>query len=220
MIYLYTDLDTMYDTRYNILEDYLGEKLFKSLADIYLKRELDEIPLVPNIVFKELYKNRDISAMRRPRPVMIQEYIIAKSLEHSQTSMLRDGDGLVTILINTHPYLISKKQKEMFKSYFINHLPNRVTVELITYDKIPYRKYDISEYILYDGIELFNEIVKNDNIQYGRFSDALLIVPDNVFIENITKEKDRYLKILEETYKPFINLEFCSVSFFSYTHPS
>jgi len=217
MIYIYSDLDSIYDTRYNLLELLLGKKLLNDITRNYNSRMNDDFKLIPEDIFKYYYRKRDLRVMYKPRPVMIQEYILSKILDLSQTSLSRGGDGQVTFLINTFPYLLHDSKKELFKSYFLKHLPKRTNVELITYEDIPYKKYDISEFVLYDGLEKIDKLIKKDKIKYGKFSDSLLVIPDNLIKNGPSfEDRDTILKQLEMIYKPFINIEFCSVSFFSY----
>jgi hypothetical protein len=221
MIKLYCTLDTLYDTRLGVIENYLGKELFKNCFDIdtYKNRTTDKFAFISELTFSELYKNRTTEVLLTPRPTMMQEYVAVRALWYSQDSLMHGGDGQIEVHINTYPYLLTELQKERFVQAYRDRMPMRTKVVVFTKKTIPVNEHIYAELFLYDGLELLNKVIADNTDKIDVLTNSILVVPDNIYIDksdNSTKQKtrDELLKLNVDIMEPFVNLEFISAAFF------
>jgi hypothetical protein len=218
MIYLYATLDTLFDTRLGILNNYLGDELFSSIdMNKYRARTSDNFHLVDIQTFSELYGRRNERALIKPRPTIMQEYIMTRILWYSQYDMINNGEhnGLVELVVNTEPYRLTGLQKDRLNQAITQILPLRSRVKLVTMDDSVFDKYEFKELFLYDGLNVVNRIMSKGEKYLDKLSSSIVVVPDNVGVFTTSdEERDKMLVDIKGMFEPFCQLEFCSVGFF------
>lgn len=206
---LYTDLDTIYDTKITLI-NMIDPRLVRE----YLSREydiLDHTLYLSDKAFDKIYNERDKRVLIGSKNTSIVD-LIRKIVSDIDTKNRTSPTipSLITLTINTYPYKLDAdeiKDMKIFMSRYILHLNDIDIIYKETIDSELMNKINIM--IKRDGLKWFmdnrllNPTFKLPNLK--------LIVPDDMVKTNLTKidvDVDKLKEYLETTLMLDVCLEF------------
>lgn len=104
----YTDLDTLFDTRYGTLLK-LDKSLLKGLLtdDLYHERLIDEFGYINTNLFSYHYNRRNKTTLALSPITKVLELMLAEALLQEEKAVMANEIPLTTITINTYPYTLT-----------------------------------------------------------------------------------------------------------------
>lgn len=126
-----TDLDTLFDTRMGVLDQYGVEVVEGVVREGYFHRHLDVFHGVDMEDFKRRYAKRDVNVLRKSllTPLWIQiKKFMTKTFQASITSPLIKRPRLV---VNLHPYKLTKESVDVIHQGLVTLTKKHMEVILI-----------------------------------------------------------------------------------------
>jgi hypothetical protein len=227
---IYVDLDVLLDTRLGtiaILDQNIAEKL--SVDENYQKRLSDDFEGIDLDLYKELYKNRDVTTLKHSvvtNAISLLRHLVSVMAEQAITRPYHDG---LKIVVNTHPYILSGEEMEEFGKVISVWLDGLAPVELVsipTKDLTPVHCKTYAIIIKYDYEEWMN--MQGEAFKATQLPTVTLLVPAIYFVKTPTdaelkktmKETTHPFKALEVLASPLISLTLIDVSHFSILKPN
>lgn len=122
---IYTDLDTVMDTRATIAYALDKENFKKQLTSYqYVYRKKDVFGNIPYDVFRNYYKQRDSVHLMDAYPTFIP-YLMLESMADALRNVARvDIEYDNKIYLNIHPYELELEERENVKHSILSFIPN------------------------------------------------------------------------------------------------
>lgn len=224
---LYVDLDSIFDTRFAVLEQVDPLLALEALKKGWNSRSDDLVPGIDKKLFDELYETRDNSVLAiAPRSMMMDavKTWVLKALATIQGSP--NGDR-VEVFVNVWPYTLDRAKAREIGGSIVDILGNQVNVQMvnIAVDKLDTRtaKRYFSAMFMYDYDVWLESCTKLGYFEQCRIPDVSLYGPRLYKKDVPTEEQQRELdanKIdlfshFEMTAGPQVGLEFIEPAFFS-----
>lgn len=206
---IYTDLDTLYDTKITLL-NMIDPRLVRE----YLSREydiLDHILYLSNKSFDKIYRERDkrvlIGSKNSSIVDLIRKIVSDIDTKNKTTTVI---PSILNLVINTYPYRLDDTEQlaiKQFMSRYILHLNDIDIIYKETIDDELMNKINIM--VKRDGLKWFmdNRLINPE----FKLPNLKLIVPDDMTMSNLTKldvDMDKLKEYLETTLMLDVCLEF------------
>lgn len=207
MLYVYTDLDTILDTRLEVYYN-LG------IRDIpwYNKRTTIGYKNIPSKLFNLEYSKRTKDNLQDSNVTSIP-YLIKDFINTGKSTARSDYFNTI-VTIDTYPYRLTKKEVDKLIT-LVKDITNAYKVEVIfnSIDTLPIKHLArASVVILYDGLSLINRLIPRGKLGLKvSIPDTQLIVP---YIAEDNMDM-KYLKELVAITKPIIDIQFANVKLFN-----
>lgn len=214
---LYTDLDTIFDTRYELLKTINAAETKKILLNkSYHTRLVERYGNITWDIFKPLWDKRTkpllVYAPRTSMLDIIKEQYLQCVTDPSYTDVL----DKLTLYVNTHPYNLTEQEKKDIETGIAYMIPNcrilcidksfkELTSNWIVENVGYLFMYEFLDWVDYQfSTGVYN--LKLNRIE--AFAPGVTRLEDNVSITN----KD--IMDMEEKYKMFVNLYLIDVEYF------
>ena len=217
---IYTDLDTLLDNRLSMLYMINPELAIQFKEDDkYLKRLKDNMGCMSYDIFYSFYRRRGKKLLELALPThILDRFIIPDCFEKVSDSRNGNG-GLIKIYVNTYPYALNKKEKELLELSINQRVYGGETVIMYKPPKeiTPSWIHDhVSSMYMYEGIRWIQYHSPAGNLARDPIPSVMLMVPTIIECNEpehlITKS---YLMSIEENVKKFVMLTFADTYFFS-----
>lgn len=224
---VYVDLDSIFDTRFAVLEQVDPLLALKNLKNGWNTRTNDVFEGIDKKLFDELYQTRDNSVLAiAPRTMMMDavKTWVLKALATIQGSP--NGDS-VEVFINVWPYTIDRAHARSIGDSIMEILGNQVTIHMINVplDKLctrTMRRY-FSAVFMYDYDIWLEGATKAGYFEQMRMPDVSLYGPKLYKNNPPSQEQEREMlnakmdvfAHFEVTAGPQVALEFIDPAFFS-----
>lgn len=218
---IYLDLDTIIDTRLNLLyaiDDKLADKVVKS--DKWKNRFVDSFEYISYRVFKNLYKKRNRSLLSTPRVTKVIELLSELTIKIRHRNINFGQSGNVIVYLNIFPYDIDIMEIDMLLNGISQSLPSHVEIKIIkeSYITPEWISNNVIVVLMYDGLEWIEKNTANKNLIKINLPEVLMITPILTYPKHGVIKKppsDKELLNITETLLPIIRVEFASIDIFS-----
>lgn len=228
---LYVDLDSIFDTRFAVLEQVDPMLALQALKKGWNTRGSDLVEGIDKKLFDELYATRDNSVLAIAPRTMAMDAIKTWVLKALATIQGSPNGDTVEVFVNVWPYTLDRAKAREIGETIVDLLGNQVTVHMvnIAVDKLCTRtaKRYFSAMFMYDYDVWLESCTTQGYFEQCRIPDVSLYGP-KLYKKNIpTEEQERELandKInlfshFEMTAGPQVGLEFIEPAFFSCVLP-
>ena len=216
---LYTDVDSLYDTRLEVLKLINMAEVNKIILDgSYHNRIKERYGNIPYDMFYPIWRRRNkrifAKAMNTLIPVLIQQYHNALYVDE----LFADVKNDIKLYVNIYPYDLSKVERQMLEVILSIIVPMTKIVTINVPDSeltTHWVAANIGTIFKYNFIEWVNKQmmtgVYDINIKKVR---AVVpgVLPGNMYSVGLQGED---ILSLEEKLKPFLTLEIISAHYFS-----
>lgn len=224
---IYTDLDTLLDTRLGTLRKHRPDALDALREDgRYWRREYEDWAAFTNgklngLDFKKLYRERDVEVLKESRLSAILLYF--KDLVSRHEGQMRTAAEAVKLElhVNAFPYELSEEELRAFSegigSHFFGHGLDVVVFSMPTSEiKVPYIRDNYLQIVSYHGDQLI--LQNTDGLIKERLFGVdmtcpLLFVKDPSQLSKV--EKVKQLAAAKLTMREFIALDYIHAYYFS-----
>lgn len=222
------DLDALLDTRLATLAS-IDVELANTVgqSEAYYHRFTDKLSLIDERIDDDLFGDRYLK-----RQEGILDYALATDVVHLISMGLNDMmpnvyRGIVPkdvrLIVNTYPYRIPQSRRDSLQAAILHHIPYEVTVEMVhigtpnltpatlggTYDE--WYVYNIEPWLAMHTNALLTRPVTKMNIILPKLSTS----GNDPQAESFDVEP---FKARELLFKPYMNLNYVDLKFFSYNH--
>ncbi len=152
---VYTDLDSLLDTRHALLyclDPVLSKKVIDNLH--YRNRKRDSFENLSMDIFRTLYRNRKKELLELTKPThisgLISKYIIAELNDIS-------NDGIFKVYVNTQPYELTDEEVSELLEVLCRMFPEFIGIEIVnmSYNELDpnwIKDNDIKAIFLYEAM--------------------------------------------------------------------
>lgn len=216
---LYTDLDTLYDTRFELIKlinPYEASKILKDGS--YINRFTERYGNIPYDIFYPLWRKRNknlfIKANLTPMLIIIRQYFAALYVTNVYSSV---KDQLV-LYVNTYPYRLTEKEIKDTEKYIANHI-RHIEVKCIYKSNKDLTTHWVADNIgtmfKYDYLDWLNYHVTlgEYNLSISRVTAIIPGVINTIGPNNAVKPED--IELLPERYKLYATLDIIDTKNFS-----
>lgn len=221
---IYTDLDTLYDTRIAAIEEVDTKLALFTLASGWHSRVEDKVPPLSDEVYNELYDSRDVKTLTLASPTFVTEAIRAW-VAHAITSM--NGTpfaGYVELFVNVWPYKLTREEAREYATKLTETLANQAKVTMLNIDPKSITALDAKMYFsvmfINDWYVWLEERAKQGDIKTTPLPNVALHAPKvcrgaiSHGEYELIKDVDIFSTV-QDRLQPIIGLEFLETSFFS-----
>lgn len=206
---IYTDLDTLYDTKITLL-NMIDPRLVRE----YLSREydiLDHYLYLNNKAFDKIYKERDkrvlIGSKNSSIIDLIRKIVSDIDTKNKTTTSI---PSVLNLIINTYPYKLNTDEQLVIKEFMSKYILYLNNVDIVYKEVIEDELLSkINIMVRRDGLKWFMD---NRLINPGfKVPNLKLIVPDDMTMSGLTKmdvDVDKLKEYLETTLMLDVCLEF------------
>lgn len=217
---IYTDLDTLFDTRLPIA--YMLSPLettYQVESGLYHNRNRDNVGNISADILRSFYRYRtkNILQLSNPTPIfslMMEQYgIIRTKLETVEER------NKLKIYVNIHPYVLSLEEQNILLIKLCSIFETN-NVELLNKDisKLNDNWFhtNVGFIFMYDGLEWLEHETSGYSIIENPLMDKILYVPAIVKGEVIDRKIDKSLFMrMTEAYKLILDVNFLDTKYFS-----
>ena len=206
---IYTDLDTLYDTKITLL-NMIDPRLVRE----YLSREydiLDHYLYLNNKAFDKIYKERDkrvlIGSKNSSIIDLIRKIVSDIDTKNKTTTAI---PSVLNLIINTYPYKLDTDEQLVIKEFMSKYILYLNNIDIVYKEVIEDELLSkINIMVRRDGLKWFMD---NRLINPGfKVPNLKLIVPDDMTMSGLTKmdvDVDKLKEYLETTLMLDVCLEF------------
>lgn len=214
---IYVDIDSLYDTRYTLINKLTnGNRLIIGLEITeYLLRNRDNFGTMSNTIFNYFYKYRNKNLLMESEPTyvfnLVQDTI-------NDLILANANNEEINVVINMYPYVLNEKENEIFLSIFKTMFKN-VSIELCYINMLKYPlskvsgKYNVM--IMYNGMEWIESKQKSNEIINNPITNIVLYTPwllyGNILTKELEANKGEYEKQVQELLKLIVHIKFLPV---------
>ena len=206
---IYTDLDTLYDTKITLL-NMIDPRLVRE----YLSREydiLDHTLYLSNKAFDKIYRERDKRVLLGSKNSSIVDLIrrIVSDID-TKNKTTTSIPSVLNLIINTYPYKLDTDEQLVIKEFMSKYILYLSNIDIIYKEVIEDELLSkINIMVRRDGLKWFMD---NRLINPGfKVPNLKLIVPDDMTMSGLTKmdvDVDKLKEYLETTLMLDVCLEF------------
>ena len=221
---IYTDLDTLYDTRIAVVEEVDTLLALRTLQAGWAWRVEDKAPPIPDDKYKELYDSRDINTLVKASPTFAAEAIRAW-YNHALNAMHGTPfPGYCELFVNVWPYKLTKEQATSYAEKLRHITGDFVRITMLNINPEHITALDAKMYFsvmfVNDWYVWLEARAASGDIKDTPLPNVALHAPK---ICRGTINQGEYEQIkdidifttVEERLRPIIGLEFMEVAFFS-----
>lgn len=228
---VYIDLDSIFDTRFAVLEQVDPMLALNALKAGWGSRQTDIFEGLDKKLFDALYASRDTSVLAIAPRTMAMDAVKTWVLKALATIQGSPNGDVVEVFVNIYPYMLSRIQARELGASISTLLGDQVTVHMVNIatDKLCTRtvKRYFSAMFMYDYDIWLESSAKLQYFETMRAPDVTLYAPRLYKTAPPTQEQDRELRNsktdlfshFEITAGGYIGLEFIEPSFFSCVLP-
>ena len=206
---IYTDLDTLYDTKITLL-NMIDPRLVRE----YLSREyniLDHTLYLSNKAFDRIYRDRDkrvlIGSKNSSVVDLLRRIVSDIDTKNKTTTVI---PSVMTLVINTYPYKLDNEEKSIMKEFMSRYILHLNEIDIIYEEMIDSELMNkINIMVKRDGLKWFMDN-RLSNPEF-KLPNLKLIVPDDMVMSGLTKmdvDVDKLKEYLETTLMLDVCLEF------------
>ena len=232
---IYIDLESIFDVRFTVLEKYFNNIKYKGLSPIdmikkdpvlYYGRLTYGLPNIPSAYFKHVYDDLVLRRNLLKDLIKMSKLTNIVNLINAETVLLEskrleENEVKVNLVVNTHPYEFTEKEKETLKFILstttiilkdnINIVNENNTVLI---NNLKMGKYDTL--FMYRGLEW---LMINTILHKLSMPEVKMYIPAIFDSANIDVTKPEQLEQIfnsyREIFEPIINLTFLPHEMFS-----
>jgi len=201
---IYTELDTMFDTRLPIVTE-----VHDVGKENYINRTNDNFDFIGEDAFKILYNKRERYHLYKAKPTLMFEEI-----GNIANTMIKENEGVgIELVLNVYPYELMPMEVCNFMELMEEAYPFcKITIADMKPTYHILSRYNVT--VCYTGLELLEDAFRHDVNSLA--SDASLIIP------TITSRYAQGLNIVEgfkltmKKFEPLINLVYYDTIYWSY----
>ena len=206
---IYTDLDTLYDTKITLL-NMIDSRLVRE----YLSREydiLDHTLYLSNKAFNRIYRDRDkrilIGSKNSSIVDLLRRIVSDIDTKNKTTNVI---PSMMILVINTYPYKLNNEEISIMKEFMSKYILHLNNIDIIYKENIDSELMNrINIMVKRDGLKWFmdNKLTNPD----FKLPNLKLIVPDDMVMTGLTKmdvDVDKLKEYLETTLMLDVCLEF------------
>lgn len=224
---LYVDLDSIFDTRFAVLEQVDPMLALEALKKGWNTRGDDLVAGIDKKLYDELYATRDNSVLAIAPNTMMMDAVKTWVLKALATIQGSPNGDTVEVFVNIWPYTLDKAKAREIGTTVVDVLGNQVNVHMvnISHEKLCTRtaKRYFSAMFMYDYDMWLESCTKLGYFEQCRIPDVSLYGPKLYKKDVPTEEQQRELdsnkidlfKHFEMTAGPQVGLEFIEPAFFS-----
>ena len=202
---IYSDLDSIFDTRYPIIE-------FTGISvDEYVGRHSDNFRYIGSS-FKRLYKNRNRNHLFRADVTRIPIFIELAISDKIEQLELEEETADISVTINIYPYILNDMERKGLEESIINWISYVDEVNIIYKEPDRWVTEEYSIVVMYDGMSFIEYLDVIYNIVKNPIVDLLLIVPGLVDDETIVTNYDKFFEDLTVSLSPICDIQFIDIS--------
>lgn len=220
---IYTDVDTLFDTRFELLRA-INNNLAMDLllSGVYHAREKHDYGLITRDIFLPLWNKRTKQVLMSSRPTGVFTLIKDFYIDIYRQENLADMITEIKMFVNTYPYVLSQEESKLLERIYANNLPN---CSIISINKSPQELTtswmcdNIGAVFMYDYLEWLNQQVSLGSFD-PRINQMYVVTPysnmhkpDSAKLKNVDKSASE-MDMAEDVYKPFLNIKFAPMLFF------
>lgn len=206
---IYTDLDTLYDTKITLL-NMIDPRLVRE----YLSREyniLDHTLYLSNKAFDRIYRDRDkrvlIGSKNSSVVDLLRRIVSDIDTKNKTTTVI---PSVMTLVVNTYPYKLDNEEKSIMKEFMSRYILHLNEIDIIYEEIIDSELMNkINIMVKRDGLKWFMDN-RLSNPEF-KLPNLKLIVPDDMVMSGLTKmdvDVDKLKEYLETTLMLDVCLEF------------
>lgn len=229
---VYVDMDSLFDTRFAVLEQVDPVLALKNLKNGWNSRTVDVFDGIEKKLFDELYITRDNTVLTIAPPTQIIDAVKTWVVKALETIVGSPNGDKVVIFANTWPYNITRAHAREIGTSIQKLVGDTVDVRMINVniDKIDTKtaKRYFSAMFMYDW-DLWLELnTKNGSFEAQRLPDVSLYAP-RLYKKGMPTEEDlrntghRNVSVFDQFEMlagPQIGIEFIEPAFFSHYLPT
>lgn len=174
---VYTDIDSILDTRAVMLAILTNYGKYKIGDVIYSDRVKDNFGTIPASIFNLYYKNRTKSLLNHAKPTRVPELILDYL---SDTIEITEDRIDPTIYINVYPYKLSAEELETFTVVFMKIFPN-INIKLIdtSLEELDPKwiKKHIGLFVSYTGVKWLERFANSNSFIDTSLINVIFITP-------------------------------------------
>ncbi len=214
---IYTDLDTMYDTKLTVLN-----MIDSRLAIEYVSREYDipdQILYVNESVLDYYHKSGDKRILLGSKNSSVVDLI--RTIVSDIDIKAKEGGGIrgdLNLIINTYPYELNNDECNAIKEFHKQYILYLSDVKVIYKKELDYGFLSsLNIMIRRDGLDWF---MKN-KLKHPEFklTNLKLIIPDEIstkYTKDLKLDKEKLLEYMEVSFMNDITLEFIEKELFMF----
>lgn len=195
---IYTDIDSLMDTRYAtygvLAFDRLNELTVSGFDDLsYYHRLTENTDLCDMVEFRKLYAARTKEIFQVSQPTSILPTIVDMLNECTETGNRPELPEYGGIIINTYPYKLTEEEEAIFISDLLNFspIPSYATIETVhieTYgiNQKFIKDRNIKVLVSYSGGEILSSLSEYHSLELNKLPETTLVVPAISMAENVT----------------------------------
>ena len=206
---IYTDLDTLYDTKITLLNMIDPRLVREYLSRVY--NILDHTLYLSNKAFDRIYRDRDkrvlIGSKNSSVVDLLRRIVSDIDTKNKTTTVI---PSVMTLVINTYPYKLDNEEKSIMKEFMSRYILHLNEIDIIYEEIIDSELMNkINIMVKRDGLKWFmDKRVVNPEF---KLPNLKLIVPDEMVTTNLVKmnvDTDKLKEYLETTLMLDVCLEF------------
>lgn len=232
---VYVDMDSLFDTRFAVLEQVDPVLALHNLKNGWNKREQDVFEGIDKKLFDELYETRDNSVLAIAPGTQVVDALRVWVVKALQTIAGSPNGDKVVIFVNVWPYLISKDHARQIGNTVLELVGKTVEIRMINVDIkticTQTAKRYFSAMFMYEWDVWLETNTTNGSFERQRIPDVTLYAPRLLKKGVLTDELRLQLEqsaapgvslfdYFEMIAGPHIGLEFIEPGFFSNYMPT
>lgn len=221
---IYTDLDTLYDTRLAVIEEIDQALALHLLKNGWCSRLYDRAEPLTKEQYKEAYSMRDVKTLTLAHPTMATDAIRGWCRQAHAAISGTPYPGFCEVFVNIWPYRLTKAQARPFAEQLNKTLDGSARLTLLNFDPKYLTTYDAKLYfscmMMQDWDVWLEERSQQGDLKKAPIPDVTLYAP-KIFRGEIGQgdyEAIRDIDVfstVEERLRPIVGVEFIETDFFS-----
>jgi len=212
---IYTDFDTIFDTRLTTLALLFPEDVDTEIRSGYLFRTSDGFEKIPHIPFKHIYATRNDTVLRLSDATGILDMINRTAFDINIKKLGMGDETDCKIIINIYPYTLCEEELDEIRNTLMTCLFNSSNIIFMRKENIEPKWIDenIEMFVSYSGADWLNENITNGKLLATSIVNTNMVIP-NLFTTTAQLNDDD----LETFYKltsPFVKLAIIDTYYFS-----
>jgi len=209
VVKVYTDLDSLFDTRATLLS---------AIDDIdikqYLTRDNDNFDNIGEATFKLLYSRRDRDLLRASDTTPVKEILVSVIMDIKATHVATGHSDDITLSVNHYPYLLNDDDKSGILTMLRNKFNDRIEYELVYRSPRELDLLSYSAFVSYDAMSIANEMINKSKLKDNPLPDVIMVLPALLPQGMSNADKDKYFLGLMEALRGFIDIQFVNITHF------
>ena len=232
---IYMDMDSLFDTRFAVLEQVDPVLALHNLKNGWNNREQDVFEGIDKKLFDELYETRDNSVLAIAPATQVIDAVRTWTVKALQTIAGSPNGDKVVIFVNVWPYQITREHARKIGKSVSELVGQTVEVKMINVDVkticTQTAKRYFSAMFMYDWDSWLETNTMNAAFERQRIPDVTLYAPKlfknavlndeaRLAMQQLTSNNISLFDQFEMIAGPQIGIEFINVAFFSHYLPT